>query len=73
MSKRQKTAFHWVPVALIAAVGLGEINFRDVPQLVEFKETYEPTPRHRALYDEGFETFLQIYRRMSQVYRRLNG
>jgi xylulokinase len=59
--------------ALIAAVGLGEINFRDVPELVEFKETYEPTPRHRALYDEGFETFLQIYRRMSQVYRRLNG
>ena len=59
--------------AFIAAVGLGEITFDDVPDLVEFSATYEPSPENRALYDERFETFVEIYRRMSRVYRRLNG
>jgi xylulokinase len=59
--------------AWIGAVGLGEIGFGDVPALVEFRATYEPTPQNRVLYDDGFEAFLQIYKRMSPVYRRLNG
>jgi xylulokinase len=59
--------------AFIGSVGLGEIGFGDVPALVEFRATYEPTPENQALYDDGFNTFLQIYKRMSPVYRRLNG
>lgn len=31
-----------------------------------------PNPSHRRLYDEQFATFLEIYRRMRGVYRRLN-
>lgn len=59
--------------AFIAAVGLGQIGFEDVPGLVEFKRTYRPDPRHGAVYDEGYELFTQIYKRMSSVYKRLNG
>jgi xylulokinase len=58
--------------AFIAAVGLGEIGFDDVPLLVEFRRTYMPNPQHRALYDERFDVFTQIYKRMSSVYKRLN-
>jgi xylulokinase len=58
--------------AWIAAVGLGEIKFSDISQLVEFKQTYRPLSQHRALYDEKFEIFLQIYKQMKRIYQRLN-
>jgi len=59
--------------AFIAAAGLGEIRLDDVPALVEFKDSYTPDPHHRALYDERFEVFTQVYKKMSGVYKQLNG
>jgi xylulokinase len=58
--------------AWIAAVGLGEIKFDDVSELVQFKRIYQPQSGHRALYDEKFEIFKQIYKQMKKIYRRLN-
>lgn len=59
--------------AFIAAAGLGEIALKDVPGLVKFNRVYEPNPQHRALYDDRFRTFVEIYRQMRGVYRKLNG
>jgi len=59
--------------AWIAAVGLGEILFGDVPELVEIRRTYQPQISNRSLYDDRFEIFTQIYRQMSSVYKRMNG
>jgi xylulokinase len=59
--------------AWIAAVGLGEISFGNVPDLVEINQIFTPQEANRALYDERFEIFTQIYKRMSPVYQRLNG
>jgi xylulokinase len=58
--------------AWIGAVGMGEITFDDVPGLVEFKHTYTPDPTNRALYDDRFSIFKQIYRQMKGIYRHLN-
>jgi xylulokinase len=58
--------------AWIAAVGLGEISFSDVPGLVEYKHTYTPDPQNKGLYNEHFEIFKLIYQRMKPVYARLN-
>ncbi|MBI5934849.1 MAG: FGGY-family carbohydrate kinase [Chloroflexi bacterium] len=58
--------------AWIAAVGLGEISFADLPNLIEIKKTYTPTHNNRALYDERFGVFVQIYKQMKSVYQRLN-
>ena len=58
--------------AWIAAVGLGEIQFGDIPRLVQFKRAYTPRSQNRLLYDEKFRIFQQIYRQMKDVYRRLN-
>jgi len=58
--------------AWIAAAGLGEIQFNDIPQLVQIKKTYQPLAQNRALYDEKFGIFQQIYKQMKDVYRRLN-
>jgi xylulokinase len=59
--------------AWIGAVGLGEISFSDVPRLVGFKQIYTPKTESRALYDERFSVFKQIYNQMKEIYRRLNG
>jgi xylulokinase len=58
--------------AWIAAVGLGEIEINDVAKLVQYKQSYEPRSQYRALYDEKFEIFKQIYKQMKSIYRRLN-
>jgi xylulokinase len=58
--------------AWIGAVGLGLISFADVPRLVQFKEIYTPNPKNRAIYDDRFEIFIQVYKQMKNVYKRLN-
>jgi len=58
--------------AWIAAAGLGEIAFADVPGLVEYEHVFEPLAVNRAVYDEHYQTFLEIHKRMRRVYRRLN-
>ena len=58
--------------AWIAAVGLEEINFKDIANLVQFKQTYIPNPANRSVYDERFDVFKMIYKRMSGIYKRLN-
>ena len=58
--------------AWIAAVGLGEIKYEDIPALIQFKQMYQPQAQHRALYDERFEVFKQIYKQMKNIHARLN-
>jgi xylulokinase len=59
--------------AFIAAAALGEIALSDASRLVEFAATYTPVPANRAVYDDRFATFLELYRQMKGVYRKLNG
>jgi xylulokinase len=61
-----------VGTAWITAIGLGEISLDDVPGLVKLKQRYQPIPGHRAAYDECFANFVDIYRRMKSLYRRMN-
>jgi xylulokinase len=58
--------------AFIAAAGLGEISFADVPELVEFKRIYTPNPHTRKLYDDRYGAFVEIYKRMHGLYQKLN-
>ncbi len=58
--------------AFIAAVGLNEINFEDIPQLVQISSRYSPTESTRQLYNERYSIFLEIYKQMHGIYRKLN-
>lgn len=58
--------------AWIAAAGLGEISFSDVPKLVKIKSGYTPNAQNRTRYDQNFGIFKDIYRQMKGIYRRLN-
>jgi xylulokinase len=58
--------------AWIAAVGLGEIDFADVPRLVELDGEFEPSAAAREVYDARYRTFLEVHKQMRPVYRRIN-
>ena len=58
--------------AYIASVGLGYIQFEDIPKYIQIKKTYRPNPDNRKLYDELFKEFLNIYKNNKKMYARLN-
>ena len=58
--------------AFIAAVGLGQLRYDDVPACTEYQRDYEPIAAHRRVYDVTFREFVNIYRRNKSIYRRLN-
>lgn len=58
--------------AWLGAVGVGEINFSDVPQLAKINRVYYPQPGNRALYDGRFKVFTKIYKQMKGVYQQMN-
>jgi xylulokinase len=58
--------------AFIAAVGMKEILFDDVPNLVRFKKIYHPDPQNRKIYDDRYQVFTQIYQQMKSIYHKLN-
>jgi xylulokinase len=58
--------------AFIAGVGIGALSFDDLPHIRHEHRTYEPQPRHRALYEDRFATFKDLQKRLAPVYRKLN-
>jgi xylulokinase len=58
--------------AWIAAVGLGEIKYGDIPELIQFRKAYQPKVENRAVYESRFEVFKQIYKQMKSIYHSLN-
>ncbi|GLQ98553.1 carbohydrate kinase [Dyella mobilis] len=58
--------------AFIAAVGLGELSFHDIPALCRPRQQFEPRQTTRTLYDDCFATFKQLHRQLAPVYRRVN-
>lgn len=58
--------------ALAAFTALGEIRIDDVPSRVKVDAVHRPDPAAAKLYDERFADFLDLYRRMKPVYRRMN-
>ena len=61
-----------VGAALIAAVALGKITWDQIPELIPITKTFQPRSEYRALYDELFEVFVQIYKNNKKLCRKLN-
>jgi len=58
--------------AFIAGVGIGAIQFNDVPERCHTRHVYKPNVEHRAIYDRSYESFRDAYRRLAPFYRQLN-
>ena len=58
--------------AFLASVALGYLNVDDIPERVKIAKTYTPNPQNRAIYDELFAEFVDLYKREKKFYSRLN-
>ena len=58
--------------AFLAAVSLGYCRFEDIPERIKIANTYSPNPDNRAIYDELFAEFINIYKCNRRIYARLN-
>ena len=59
-------------VAVLAGLSLGLTTLQDYAQHVEIAHTYQPNPDAVAVYDDQFDAFLEIYKRNSPLYKKLN-
>lgn len=59
--------------AFIGAHGLGLISLEEAVRHVEIERRYEPNPAAREFYNERFEIFTELHRRLAPLYQRLNG
>lgn len=65
-------AVNSIGAAYIGAVGLGELSFDDIPHSAQSHARYHPNPAHQAVYQEQYQFFVELYQRLSPLYRRLN-
>ncbi len=58
--------------AFIASVGLGYIDWNDIPKYTQISNVFKPNPNNRDTYDNLFKEYLNIYKIMRKTYKRLN-
>ena len=58
--------------AVIAFKALGQLDFETAAKQTRYREVFEPIQPNRAIYDESFTTFLELYHRLKPLYRRIN-
>lgn len=58
--------------AILALLALKMISKDDVSGVVEPRKVFEPNKKNKALYDEKFEAFVDIYNRNKPIWMKLN-
>ena len=58
--------------AYIASVGLGYIDWNDIPKYTQISNVFTPNPNNKDTYDKLFKEYLNIYKIMRKTYKRLN-
>lgn len=58
--------------AFIASVGLGYINFDDIPGLIRYNKIFSPDQKNCGIYKGLFAEFLDIYKKNKSIFNRLN-
>jgi len=58
--------------AILALLAMGMMDMDEVSKVVEPKKVFEPDKANRAVYDEMFGRFVEIYNRNKPLYLKLN-
>jgi xylulokinase len=58
--------------AYMAAVGLGYIEWDHISKHIKISNVFTPNPENRRIYDTLFKEYLNIYKTMKKMYKRLN-
>jgi len=62
-----------VGAAWIASAGLGLAGFQESAARTRIRTTFVPDPSRHQIYNERFDQFRELHRRLSPLYRKLNG
>ncbi len=57
---------------LLTLLALGRVEVADIPAMVEVRATFRPDPDNRAVYDELFAEFVNLYKQTKAIHKRLN-
>lgn len=69
---REPTATCARGAAFLAAVAMGQARFEDLEERVPTTARFEPDGLHRGVYDDLFGAFLESYRALAPIHRRMN-
>lgn len=58
--------------AILALLALGKMSVEEISKVVEPKKVFEPNKDNRAVYDEMFERFVEIYNKNKPLFAKLN-
>jgi xylulokinase len=58
--------------AFTASVGLGFIDWDDIPKYTEYSNIFTPNPDNKEIYDKLFKEYVNIYKVTRKLYKRLN-
>ncbi|MEM7030887.1 MAG: FGGY-family carbohydrate kinase [Chloroflexota bacterium] len=58
--------------AFLALVSLGQLSFDQIPDHIQIANTYKPNLNNKQLYDDLFNTYIDIYKRNHSLYAALN-
>jgi xylulokinase len=58
--------------AFIASVGLGFMDWDEIPKYTEYSNVFTPNPKNRDIYDKLFREYINIYKANRKIYKRLN-
>lgn len=56
----------------IGAVGAGLLTFADIPGLMRNDHVFAPDRANRATYDEIYDVYQDLHKRVAPIYKRLN-
>ena len=60
--------------AIVAMIGLGRLDgFDDAKKFVKVSKNYTPNTQNKAIYDELFASYKDVYYSLKAAYRRANG
>jgi xylulokinase len=61
-----------IGAGFIGGVGIGALNFADLPTLQRTHRIYEPSAAQRGLYDQKFALFREVQRSLAPLYLKMN-
>ena len=59
--------------AFIAWVGLGELSFDELADLVPPRKKFTPDPAYREVHDRQYKAFVDLYQANKGIFQKLNG
>jgi xylulokinase len=59
--------------AFLAAVGIGAMQFSDIPERVAIRRRFEPQAAHRQRYADSYATFRAAHKALAPFYAKLHG